>query len=342
MKTKKIRFFLFSLFLLLARCGGVPPSSNSDVSPAPPANFRFDTQIPLALGGVMPGWDQLMVENLNPSDQVKLNVEPSDLLQTEEVDATGMSLTYRLTPLRAGIGRLTYSVNGVEQGKVIRVVVPPQEMIQVLIGEARSIIPQEVKVDAEGRVLKTSVSTTAQAIFSVIRNRIALMVSQDAPELFVVDRSDFQSADSAGRYRLVIEAHHNSTYQFSPVAPGDPSNEAYLAGASREGLSGGRLLTYDQAVLTAAGVYADSLPDDTQGSFGYYSPSKTQYENILTGLNSTDLPSDIGTSDGQFPALSPIQIRILQAVSPQSFDADLPSFVFVGSRSPTQDAVIRF
>ena len=317
-------------------------SPNSDVIPAAsPLQFTFDTKMKLALGGTLSGWDQLLINNLGPTDDVKLEISPEGILAGHIVDASANTVTFQMTPLKAGIVQLKYRINGSLQDKTIKVVIPPQEMIQVLTGEARSIIPQEITKDSEGRVDRNSASFTAQALLSVVRNRIKIIEDQNQPSLFVVDGNDFTNADLAKRYQLVIEAHRNGVYQFSPVDPKDPSFAAYNAAAQRSGLSTSRTLVYDQALLTAADIFDESLEDHTKKSFGFYSPTKTEYENLLTGLHSTTLPDNVGRSDDTFPSLAPIQILILNGISPQTFDADLPSFVFVKSRTPMEDAVLK-
>lgn len=328
----------------LIGCGGMSGTSDAgdDAIPAAsPLQFDFDEKMKLALGGTLPGWDQLLIENLGPTDQVDLEISPEGIVEGQLLDASSHSATYRMLPQAAGIAQVRYRINGILQDKILKVVVPPQEMIQVLMGEARSIIPQEISKDAEGRVDRSSQSSTAQALLSVVRNRVKLIEANDQPSLFVVDAEDFSNADLAGRYSLVIRAHRNGIYQFSPVDPEDPSFDAFSAAAQRDGLSTSRLYVYDQALLSAADIFDESLGDNTSGSFGFYSPTESEYDALLSGLGSTELPEGAGRSDSTFPALAPIQILILPDISPQSFDANLPSFVFVKSRQANEDAVLR-
>lgn len=344
MQKKIQKIFIVLFLLLLSACGGMSgtDSTNNDAIPAAsPLQFNFDEKMKLAIGGTLTGWDQLLINNLGPTDSVTLVFEPEGIATGTIVDSNSNSITFKITPEKAGIAQLKYQINGVLQSKVIKVVIPPQEMIQVLMGEARSIIPQEITKDSEGRVDRNNASFTAQALLSVVRNRIKLMEERDEPSLFVVDSDEFVAADLAERYRLVIEANRNGIYQFSPVNPSDPSYSAYSTAAQRTGLSTSRMLVYDQALLTAADVFDESLSDNTQNSFGFYSPTKSEYENLLTGLDSTELPEDVGRSDSTFPSLAPIQILILENISPQTFDAELPSFVFVKSRSSTDKAVVK-
>jgi len=340
----KIALLLMFLALGLSACGGMSGGADSgpDAIPAAsPLQFDFDEKVKLALGGTLAGWDEILIDGLDPQDQVELEFSPEGVASGSLVDATSDSVTFRLTPEQAGIAQLKYRINGSLQDKTIKVVVPPQEMIQVLMGEARSIIPQEISKDAEGRVDRSSRSPTAQALLSVVRNRVKLIEENDQPSLFVVDAEDFSDADLAGRYSLVILAHRNGIYQFSPVDPEDPSFDAFNAAAQREGLSASRLYVYDQALLSAADIFDESLADNTSGSFGFYSPTQGEYDALLSGLGSTELPEGAGRSDSTFPALAPIQILILPDISPQSFDADLPSFVFVKSRQANEDAVLK-
>ncbi len=337
--------FIFIILILLSACGGMTgtdSSSNNDPIPAAsPLQFDFDTKMKLALGGTLTGWDELLIDGLEASDSVDLVFEPEGVATGNIIDASASSITFRINPETAGITQLKYKLNGVLQNKVIKIVIPPQEMIQVLMGEARSIIPQEITLDSEGRVERSSTSFTAQALLNVVRNRIKLMEERNEASLFVVDSDEFVSANLAERYRLVIQANRNGIYQFSPVDPDDPSFSAYSAAAQRSGLSASRMLVYDQALLTAADVFDESLEDNTSESFGFYSPTKSEYENLLTGLNSTELPEDVGRSDNTFPTLAPIQILILENISPQTFDEELPSFVFVKSRTSAEAAVLK-
>ncbi len=331
---------LLVFVLLLTACEELTTDPNS-IEAIPPLDFKYDDKMILALGGVQPSWDFIKIDNLASEDQVEISIDPPDLAQSHIYADDGQNIIIQIIPLQAGIGKVTYSINGDPQNDTIKLVIPPQAMIQILMGEARSIISQEVSLDANGRVKKDSNSETARALLSVVRNRMQLIDAEDAPYLFVVSNSTYATADLAMRYQLIIEANDNNVYQFSPVKPSDPSNEAYLDAANRNQLSfASRLLTYDQGLLTAAGIFDGSLIDNTDGAFGFYSPTKSQYENLLTGLNSTTLPSGIGTSDAQFPALAPIQIRILDTVSPQNFDTELPAFVFIGSRSQNDFAVL--
>lgn len=326
----------------MSACGGLSSSNNEDAIPsAAPLQFDFDEKMTLALGGTLPGWDEVVISHISSTDQVLLEMIPQEVISARAVDASNDSLTFKIHPELAGIAQIRYRVNGVLQDKTIKVIIPPQEMIQVLMGEARSIIPQEITRDSAGNVDRESNSPTAQALLSVVRNRIKLIEEYDEPSLFVVDAEAFENADLAERYRLVIQAQTDGIYQFSPVNPEDPSFDAYMAAALRHNLGDSRLSVYDQALLTAAEIFDESLADNTSGSFGFYSPTESEYENLLTGLNSTDLPEDSGRSDDNFPTLAPIQILILNEISPQTFDEDLPSFVFVKSRNSAENAVIR-
>lgn len=339
---KKFRYLSLSLFFILSACGGLSSSNDPDPIPsAAPLQFDFDEKMTLALGGTLPGWDEVVVSHIAPTDQVVLEMIPRENISATVVDATNDSLTFKIHPELPGIALIRYRVNDVLQDKNIKVIVPPQEMIQVLMGEARSIIPQESTLTSEGLVDRHSSSFTAQALLSVVRNRIKLIEERNEASLFVVDEEAFSEADLAQRYRLVIQANQNGIYQFSPVDPNDPSFEAYTAASQRGGLSDSRLIVYDQALLTAANIFDESLADNTFESFGFYSPTQSQYENLLSGLGSSELPEGIGRSDDTFPTLAPIQILILNEISPQTFDANLPSFVFVKSRTATENAVIR-
>ena len=344
MKLSQKICLLIVFLLSLSACGGMSGNTDSSgdaIPAASPLQFNFDEKIKLALGGTLAGWDELLIDNLQPTDSVTLVFEPEGIASGTILDSTANSITFKITPEKAGITQLKYQINGVLQGKSIKVVIPPQEMIQVLMGEARSIIPQEITKDSEGRVDRNSKSFTAQALFSVIRNRIKIIEEQNQPSLFVVDENDFTNADLAERYRLIIEAHRNGIYQFSPLDPEDPSYAAYTASAQRSGLSASRTLVYDQALLTAADIFDETLADNTYKSFGYYSPTRSEYDHLLTGLNSTTLPDNIGRSDDTFPALAPIQILILNEISPQTFDDTLPSFVFVKSRTAEENSVLK-
>ena len=143
--------YLFCLILVhcLVACAGVTP----DEQPSSPVSFA-DAQMVLALGGVHPGWDQLAIDDVEASDQVELMIDPTEIASANEISADATNRTYQIIPHQMGIATVKYSVNGVSQNKVIALIVPPQEMIQILIGEARSIIPQEVQSDEDGSVSK--------------------------------------------------------------------------------------------------------------------------------------------------------------------------------------------
>jgi hypothetical protein len=107
----------------------------------------------------------------------------------------------------------------------------------------------------------------------------------------------------------------------------------------RKLMSGDELIAYDQAVLTAAGIFNGDTEDTTTGAFAFRSPTPEEWNSIAQAwtIHSYDLPSGAGWSDASFPAFAPIQILIHPDV--WTYDDGRPSFVFARMRTSTDAAV---
>ncbi len=292
-------------------------------------------KLAVALGGSDSGADEIVIDE----DLTSLELENND---PDLFDLELRPKGARILPKKTGIGYVTPTVNGHERSP-IEITIPPQSLIQILLGEARGQLDREATTDEddETRVKASSVSVTGDAVAAVIRNRIQLIESEDQPSLFVVDAQDFGEDPPQSFYDAVIEANNGTVYQFSPVDPDDPSFPVFQAAAERDSLEKANRLAYDQAVLTAAGIFTGDTEDPTGGAFAFYSPTVAQAQAIQDGLKSgaTSLPAGCGTSDGNFPALAPVQILVLDEVAPSGISEDVPSFVFVRSRNPSEPAI---
>lgn len=345
------RFFHLGLPFLLAAFAGCPffgvtdPDAGSPTGEVTHRERDVSGKLSVALGGVASGNDEIVFD------------ESIQLLELQNDDSDLFSLNLRdgftsytngkgakVIPHTEGIGYVTPTINGKARNPV-EVTIPPQKLIQILIGEARGELDREssLEVDDDGkeRVKSSSVSVTGDAVGAVIRNRIDLINETANPELFLSDPDDYGLNPPVSYYEAVIEANNGFTYQFSPVDPDDPSNPYYLAAANRDDLGKTTLIAYDQAVLTAAALFNGDTEDPTGGAFGFYSPSASEYE-VLQGaleIGALDLPAEGGTSDVNFPALAPIQILILDEIARQARDENVPSFVFIRSRDELDPAV---
>jgi hypothetical protein len=294
-------------------------------------------KLAVALGGSGPGLDTIVIDQ--PFTTLDFQNDDPDLFDLE-VDSN----TARVLPKDSGIGYVTPVING-HALEPVEVTIPPQRLIQILIGEARGELTREATTETtsggEG-VTPGSVSVTGDAVGAVVRNRIDLINDGGSPSLFLADPGDYGSDPPVSYYDAVIEASNGSIYQFSPVKPGDPSHDAYLKAEAREDLDSGLLIAYDQASLTAAAVFngdAFKEGDPTGGAFAFYSPNDSQNALIQEALksNTKTLPEGCGTSDANFPAFAPVQVLVLKEVAVSG--GGIPSFVFVRSRSNIEAAV---
>lgn len=292
-------------------------------------------KLAVSLGGSGPGLDEIVIDGTFSTITFENN-DPD--LFSLEVDGR----TARVIPLQSGIGYVTPVLNGHETDPV-EVTIPPQRLIQILLGEARGQLDREATTEAveDGdQVTPGSVSVTGDAVAAVIRNRIDLINEGGSPSLFLADAGDYGSEPPISYYDAVIEASNGSVYQFSPVKPGDPSHAVYLAAEAREDMDSGLRIAYDQAALTAASLFNGDTEDPTGGAFAFYSPTEEQNDRIQEALEAgaSSLPAGCGTSDANFPAFAPVQILVLKDVAPSI--GGVPSFVFVRSRSNQEAAVV--
>jgi hypothetical protein len=291
-------------------------------------------KLSVALGGSGPGLDEIVLDGTFAT--VSFENNDPDLFDLEVSGHTA-----RVVPLGSGIGYVTPVVNG-HATDPVEVTIPPQRLIQILLGEARGQLDREATTeegDGGEQVTPGSVSVTGDAVVAVIRNRIDLINDEGAPSLFLADAGDYGSDPPLSYYDAVIEASSGSVYQFSPVKPGDPSHAVYLAAEAREDMDSGLRIAYDQAALTAASLFSGDTEDPTGGAFAFYSPTEDQNGLIQDALRegASSLPAGCGTSDANFPAFAPVQILVLKDVAPSI--GGVPSFVFVRSRSNFEPAV---
>lgn len=327
---------LMSVLFLVGGCPGLGGSSEEDDGGVTRREVDVSGKIAVGLGGSAPGADVITIDEAFTTLTFENN-DP-DLF---DLDVSGD--TVRVIPRDAGIGYVTPFVNGRARDP-IEVTIPPQRLVQILLGEARGELDREATTEAAGvseRVKPGSVSVTGDAVAAVIRNRIDLINDGGAPSLFLADEGDYESNPPVSYYDAVIEATNGTVYQFSPVKPGDPSHAVYLDAEAREDVDPDLRVAYDQAVLTAASVFNTDTEDPTGGAFAFYSPTVTQQEALNEALASgaRELPAGCGTSDTNFPAFAPVQVLILDDVAPSVTGAGIASFVFVRTRADFEPAV---
>lgn len=293
----------------------------------------------LAMGGVAPGRDEIAIDPA-PTADLQFSAT-SDIIgflprpgKTTFTDGAGA----QLVPQKEGTTTIHYSVGGVDSATVYSVTIPPQSLIQILIGEARGQIANEVTL-ANDAVALTSRSITAEAIASVVRNRVKLIDSRSKPSLFDVDAVKYALGGEPAKYDAVIEAAQSGTHQFSPVDPNDPSHGEFENAAARSFLGASLLAAYDQSTLSAAQVFDGSVVDPTKGAFGFRTP--TVDESICLDLAaltpSPVLPSSCDDPDARFPAFIPVQVLIHPQI-PRLSDGR-PAFIFYRARILTEPAV---
>jgi len=327
---------LMSVLFLVGGCPGFGGSNEENDGGVTRREVDISGKIAVGLGGSAPGADEITIDEAFTTLTFENN-DP-DLF---DLDVSGD--TARVIPHDAGIGYVTPFVNGRARDP-IEVTIPPQRLIQILLGEARGELDREATTEAAGasqRVKPGSVSVTGDAVAAVIRNRIDLINDGGAPSLFLADAGDYESNPPVSYYDAVIEATNGTVYQFSPVKPGDPSHAVYLDAEAREDVDPNLRVAYDQAVLTAAAVFNTDTEDPTGGAFAFYSPTAAQQEALNEALESRarELPAGCGTSDANFPAFAPVQVLILDDVAPSVAGAGIVSFVFVRTRADFEPAV---
>lgn len=295
-------------------------------------------KIALAVGGNGEGRD---IYQMGESPRL-LNFTTTDtdlftLALPEGYSSYTESRSVRITPNSPGIGYITPIVDSRERQPVL-VTIPPQKLIQILVGEARGQIKREATLDENEAVKPESVSRTGDALGAVIRNRIELINESENPALFKADTTRYQADPPFSYYEAVIEAEG----QFASVDPENINNKKYQEAADRTAIrDDDDLIAYDQAVLTAADIFNDATKDPTEGAFAFYTPTVEQQVLLLEALETgvLTLPKDCGASDEQFPELAPVQVLLLKDIASITSRDPRPSFVFVRERSDTEPAV---
>ncbi len=299
----------------------------------------------LALGGVAPGRDELV---LYDDDGELLDTSERDLncVASKEIvsfnprpgfDNFSKGAGVQIIPQDEGITTITCLLDDVPLSETYEVIIPPQNLIQILIAEAQTQITDEATLDSEiDTVTLNSISPTADAIGSVINNRIAMIEDANNPGLFNIDTEDYDYDPIVSHYNTVILAPN----QFSPTNSNDPTNELFSNAQDRNFLEQTSLIAYDQTVLTAADIFADDINDPTQGAFAFRSPTEEQWAIISEALNSetTEMPLATGVADVDFPAFAPLQIVIVDKV--WTYEDGRPAFIFIRPRFDYEPAVI--
>jgi hypothetical protein len=302
----------------------------------------------LAVGGVAPGRDELIIFGTDgePEDFTgkTLACEAEDEIVNLEnrpgfsSQAAGSGV--RIVPIEPGVTAIRCSVDGEEMAEVYEVTVPPQSLIQILVAEALQQLGDEAALDeeAEGSVVKLdSQSPTGNALGSVIRNRISQINMADDPGLFMADEDDYDEDPQASYYNAVIMAEG----QFSPTDSDDPNYDLFWDAQDRNFLAEDELVAYDQAVLTAAGIFNGDIADNTTGAFAFRSPTEGEWNRLVQAwtMAYVEIPSGAGWTDESFPAFAPIQILLHPDV--WTYEDGRASFVFARQRTEDDFAVVR-
>lgn len=329
--------------LFLTSCEILDPFGVTDIFKGGSGEEQVD-KFPLALGGVAEGWDEAFWASSADFSVINFETQQPQLLEfaippgfSSYEEARGA----QLIPLAAGVADAEIWVDDSLRVN-FTTYTAPQSLIQILVGEAHGQLQREAAI-SDGAVQLESQSLTGRSLAWVIRNRIALIDDMLEPALFAADAVHYFQDPPTSQYEAVIEAVNGDVYQFSPVDPNDPNHDIYLDSAQRVDLVSTTLRqSYDQAVLSAASVFAGLEPDPTGGAFAFYSPTQAEYTALLESLFSetTVLDPAVGTSDAQFPAFAPVQVFLLLEISSQSPDNDIPAFVFIRERSSSEPAVV--
>jgi hypothetical protein len=306
------------------------------------------SQFSLALGGVATGRDLLQIRDATGSlrsfatDTLAITSDRTSvagLLPIGDAADFASGSGARIVPQVVGTAIISYTINGTLQDDTYAVVIPPQTLIQILVGEARGLLASEATVSATNLVALTSRSPTAEALGAVIRNRITRISDSSDPSLFAADTTLFYNNPPASAYEAVIEASNGIIYQFSPVDPSDTSHTVYTHAEARSFLESSDRVAYDQALITAAGIYDGSIADLTGGAFAFRSPSVIEASCLASAIvtSAIIIPAACGPGDANFPSLAPVQILIHPDVGTQSDGR--PAFVFYRTRKAGETAV---
>ncbi|MBI4127041.1 MAG: hypothetical protein HY465_06060 [Deltaproteobacteria bacterium] len=298
---------------------GSSETTTDDRSISPERVIEPTSTFALAVGGVAPGRDELVLDRtFGAGDVLVCTADPPILLfyNRSGFDSGTAGGGYQMIPTEEGLAAVTCSISGVALDETYEVTIPPQNLIQILLGEARTQLDDEATIE-DGHVTLTSTSPTATAIGAVIRNRIRLIEERADPELFNADSGAYNANPPVSFYDAVINAPH----QFLPVEPSDPSYPIFDDAQDRNFLDATWLAAYDQAVLSAAAIFNEDASDPTGGAFAFRSPTEEEWQ------DGTEV------TDDNFPALAPLHIVIVPDV--WTYDDGRPAFIFVRSRDAT-------
>lgn len=347
---------IIAVFLILTSCTGCsqlfrnPFSSDDDDSGRPssvPDRVANTTnEYYLAIGGVAPGGDELVIEDDN-GDARNFSGQTLECKADDDIvilrprpgfDTVTAGSGVLMVATSPGITAIHCTLDGQELQEIYEVIISPQSLIQILVAEAGTQLKDEADIDSpQGKsiVRLTSTSPTGNALGTVIRNRINLINSTDDPELFAADPDDYDTNPPASYYDSVILAKN----QFSPTDTQDPNHKVFEDAQDRNFLEPDTQIAYDQAVITAAHIFSGDTPDSTGGSFAFRSPTQAEWSAVLaawTGFSLTT-PDASGFSDLDFPALAPIQVLIHPNI--WKYSDGRPSFILARRRMSENYAV---
>lgn len=358
MKTSS-RVIVIASLLFLAGCwnpfqnpfsgwfGGGDDDNTSRPSAQPSRVVEPTAKFAIAIGGVAPGRDELIIYdqygNVRDFTGATLACKADDPIVAmrprpdydTEADGSGV----QIIAVDPGVTAVRCTADGVDLGSVYEVTVPPQSIIQILVAEAGAQLANEAKLDdsQEGDVVaQGSTSPTGDALGAVILNRIEYINANDDPGLFGADEKDYDENTPASYYDAIILANG----QFAPTSASDPTNEVFDDAQDRNFLASSWLVAYDQAVLTAAGIFNGDITDPTDGAFAFRSPTAEEWDLIGRALSDgeKEIPQGSGFTDASFPELAPIQILIMPGV--WEYSGGRPSFVFARQRGENGDAIV--
>lgn len=352
-KTASI-FAVLILLLFTTACGSIYDpfdlnpfdGNNNHPSANEPTVEATDVYI-VPLGGFDAGRDELVIydEDGNIADLTGKSLEllPDnsnvELLPRDGFADIASGSGAKILPKFVGTTIITVRVDGIETGQAYKVIVPPQSLIQILMGEARGQIYAEAQV-SDGHVSLDSESPTANAVASVIRNRVLLIESGQPYSLFVVNEESWLSDEPSSHWDAVITAENGTFHQFSPLDETSVSYDIYYASENRENLSDeSEIVAYDQAVLTAGYIFDNQIEDPAGGAFAFRSPTLDESDCLTETLEKGYgiLPNDCGPGDENYPAFAPVQILIHPSVA--FLDDGRPSFIFYRNRTEDEPAV---
>ena len=334
---------LFLIFTLVG-CGSVSFSNDAEESRVVEPTAKYH----LATGGVAPGRNELVIydddgeirefqeDELQCSAGRYAGEDIISLAPRPDYDTVSSGSGVKITATGVGYVSVSCTQAGLPIGNPYEVIVPPQELIQIMLAEAGQQIVEESAYNENNTVALDSTSPTARAIAYVVRNRVDLSQEYDNPEIFNADEDEFYQDVPSSYYLAIITAPN----QFSPLNEDDPANETYNNAEDRNFLETDLWkIAYDQAVLTASAVFVGDVDDPTGESFGFRSPTADEWTALKEALDSEaeQLPEEGGITDSSFPLFSPLQVLIHPNV--WTYPDGRPSFVFVRKRGAYEPAV---